>query len=604
MRIAVRASVPLTTVLLVLMCATAALPPLTVLSTGRLLSAVPAAVGAGFESDAARAALWALALLGGLFVLQRLLMAIRGCLATWLWMLVVHQIDERLMRALDRLPGIQQLEDPKVQDVIELARGSGINNQGWSAGTAVMALTNKLPQYLQGFGCAIVLGAFQPLLAAGYFALIVVATELRRREFIRQFGAFQQRAVALRRANYYRETAQGHQPAKEIRMFGLAAWLLALYNAEWTGAMTTVWREREHGQWRAFATDAVVAVAQIAYLVVIGSAAVAGRLTVAEVGVYLSAFASISLMSARNGDDFALAFGTGGVLSLLELEAKVAAESAATVSGPAPSVPAQRRVRPPEIRFEGVKFRYPGAERETVTDLNLVVPGGESLAIVGVNGAGKTTLVKLLCRLYEPQAGRISLDGVDVRDLSRSGLQHEIAAIFQDFVEYALPARENIAFGAVDYLHDQAGIESAARRAGALDIIEGLPHGWDTVLDRRFPQGAQLSGGQWQRIALARALFAVDHGASVLIMDEPTANLDVRAEADLYDRFLELTAGVTTILISHRFSTVRRAGLICLVDGGQVGELGTHDELVAAGGQYARLFDLQASRFREDAADD
>jgi ABC-type multidrug transport system fused ATPase/permease subunit len=263
-----------------------------------------------------------------------------------------------------------------------------------------------------------------------------------------------------------------------------------------------------------------------------------------------------------------------------------------------------------------------------LTGLDLVIPAGRSLAVVGLNGAGKTTLVKLLCRLHEPQRGRITVDGIDLRDLDARAWQRQIAAIFQDFVRYHLPLRDNIGFGAPEAAGDEARLAEAARGAGALDLVAALPHGWDTILSREFVGGSDLSGGQWQRVALARALFAAGPagraaatpsappprpavadrslegpppGARVLVLDEPTAQLDVRAEADLYDRFLELTAGLTTILISHRFSTVRRADRICVLEHARLAEQGTHEQLMAARGSYASMFTLQAARFSDEA---
>jgi ATP-binding cassette subfamily B protein len=250
------------------------------------------------------------------------------------------------------------------------------------------------------------------------------------------------------------------------------------------------------------------------------------------------------------------------------------------------------------VRFRDVHFRYAGRDHDVLAGLDLEIPAGSSFAIVGENGAGKTTLVKLLARLYEPTSGVIEVDGVALSAVDPFAWQRRVAAIFQDFGRYPLPVTDNIGWGAVEHAGDRTALERAARRAGALEMIEGLPFGWDSVLDRQFDKGIEVSGGQWQRIALARALFAVEGGAGILVLDEPTAQLDVRAEADIYERFLELTRGLTTIVISHRFSTVRRADRIAVIDTGRVVEQGSHDELMALGGRYAEMFRLQADRFR------
>jgi ATP-binding cassette subfamily B protein len=263
----------------------------------------------------------------------------------------------------------------------------------------------------------------------------------------------------------------------------------------------------------------------------------------------------------------------------------------ATATGPDAAAPAPLRG---DIRFEDVSFAYPERRGQPVFErLDLTIHAGQSLAVVGANGAGKTTLVKLLAGLLEPDAGTVLVGDTPVRDVRRRW-QGEVAAIFQDYARYPLSARDNIVVGRDDA--DPTHVERAVARALARDVIDELPHGLDSPLGREFG-GLELSGGQWQRLALARALYAVERGATVLVLDEPTAQLDVRAEAALFDRFLELTHGLTTVLISHRFSSVRHAERIVVLDGGRVIEDGTHAELVAAGGRYARMFAEQAKYF-------
>jgi ABC-type multidrug transport system fused ATPase/permease subunit len=245
-----------------------------------------------------------------------------------------------------------------------------------------------------------------------------------------------------------------------------------------------------------------------------------------------------------------------------------------------------------EIRFRDVTFAYPTASEPVLEHFDLTIPAGSSLAIVGQNGAGKTTVAKLLCRLYDPQQGAIEVDGVDLRAFELDSWRSRLTAVFQDFIRFERPLRANVApTGGDDGL-----IAEALAQAGA-DGLADL----ETILARGYAGGTELSGGQWQRIALARALMAVRMGAGVVLLDEPTAQLDVRGEAEIFERVLAATRHTTTILISHRFSTVRHADAICVLEHGKVVEHGTHDELMSARGRYRTMFDLQASRFTEEA---
>jgi ABC-type multidrug transport system fused ATPase/permease subunit len=248
-----------------------------------------------------------------------------------------------------------------------------------------------------------------------------------------------------------------------------------------------------------------------------------------------------------------------------------------------------------EIRLRDVVFAYESDERPVLDGVDLTVPAGTSLAIVGQNGAGKTTLAKLLCRLYDPQRGAIEIDGVDLRDLDLDAWRARVTAVFQDFIRYELPLRENVApNGAPDDV-----VRAVLQEAGAPDLAD-----LGTILARGYPGGTDLSGGQWQRVALARALCAVRLGAGVVLLDEPTAQLDVRGEAEIFDRILAATRSCTTILISHRFSTVRHADRICVLEGGRVVELGSHAELMERRGRYHTMFELQASRFGGEAGEE
>ena len=293
-------------------------------------------------------------------------------------------------------------------------------------------------------------------------------------------------------------------------------------------------------------------------------------------------------MIAFGGLNWALDGAAAPVAAVLRLEPAMAT-AGALPSGTrkAEGLPAR------EIRFRNVTFGYPAAGSAPVLQgFDLTIPAGSSLAIVGQNGAGKTTLAKLLCRLYDPQAGSIEIDGVDLRDLDLDAWRTRLAAVFQDFIRFGLPLRYDVAARRTLEPAPDDAVLAALQEAGAAGLAS-----LDTVLARGYEGGTDLSGGQWQRVALARALYAVGRGAGVVLLDEPTAQLDVRGEAEIFDRILATTRHCTTILISHRFSTVRHADRICVLEHGQVIELGTHDELIALGGRYRTMFDLQAQRF-------
>jgi len=311
--------------------------------------------------------------------------------------------------------------------------------------------------------------------------------------------------------------------------------------------------------------------------------AAAGRLALARVVTFATAALTASTI-AFGGLSWALDSAAAPVGAVLRLKPTMD-RVGALVQGArvATRMPAR------EIRFRNVVFAYPNASEPVLSGFDLTIPAGSSLAIVGQNGAGKTTLAKLLCRLYDPQKGSIEVDGVDLRELDLDAWRARLTAVFQDFTRFELPLRANVA------PHGEAPdevIQAALAEAGAANLAS-----LDRVLSRGYEGGTDLSGGQWQRVALARALCAVQLGAGLVLLDEPTAQLDVRGEAEIFERILAATRHATTILISHRFSTVRHASRICVLEQGRVVELGTHDELMATGGRYHTMFTLQASRF-------
>jgi ATP-binding cassette, subfamily B, bacterial len=591
-RLLARSSKPLAISLGIDVFLQAVLPILVLAALGRMVADIPDTVRDGWDSAAGSRLTVSLVLVGVTFFGAMLTTPFHDWLAAAIKSKLTFAMQSRLMTAVSQPIGIAHLEDPAVLDRVALANGTLMSFYPADA-PAVLALV--LGRRLTWIAGCVVVGAFRWWLGIALF----LVWQLTRRPILKTIqdhvAAFGGNAAVMRRADYFHTLATKPAAAKELRVFGLGRWVIDRYRVHWAEGMAELWRIRSG----TFVTTAWVGLVLVSVYVgacgVIAKASYDGDISLSTVAVLLPVLFLTMTGGTVGFDDISLEWQLSSVPELDALEADLAARRVAlrgdaSVEG----MPAR------DIRFDDVSFRYPGATDLVFDGLDLTLPAGTSTAIVGANGAGKTTLVKLLARLHDPSDGAIRVDGRPLGDLDPAAWQRKVAVVFQDFVHLPLTAWENIGLGAVDHAGDRDGILACAELAGIRSYIDALPDGWDTPLSRQLSGGADLSGGQWQRLALARALFAARHGASVLVLDEPTSWLDVRGEAAFFERFLELTEGLTTIVISHRFSTVRLAQQICVVRDGRAAEVGAHDELVARNGLYARMFRLQAARFADE----
>ena len=588
------AACPRVAAALVLLNITGALvPAAAIVATGVMIGSLPATAHAGLASAAGHRTLTALGAWSALMLLAEIGPRLLNAAATSAASRVETLVQQRVIAALSRPWSIAHLEDPETADLLSQVTGLGVGAVGPGAAISGLA-TSRIPMVLRTVVSGALLFAYSWPAALLLFAAQFVLLRQMRRAWVEESKTILGKTDAVRRADYYRELALGAGAAKEMRVLGLHGWLGDRLGSEWKLRLSEDWKDRRRDMLGGIAAALAASVAAVIVFGVLASDAARGVITIGALLIYLRSGQAIAGWGLSNAD-YAIEYGAASVPALRRLEALAAADLQAASEALPPDAPAR------EIRFENVSFAY-AAGPPVLAGLSLSVPAGSSMAIVGLNGAGKTTLVKLLARLYDPTGGAITVDGVDLRDLDPVAWRGRIAAIFQDFLRFGLSARDNVGFGGLRLAGDEAALARAAEKAGVLERISALPKGWDTPLMRQFTDGADLSGGEWQRVALSRAMMAVEAGARLLILDEPTAALDVRAEAELYDRFLDITRGLTTILISHRFSTVRRADRICVLEHGAVVELGSHAELMALGGKYAELFMLQSQRFAEAAA--
>jgi ATP-binding cassette subfamily B protein len=527
-----------------------------------------------------------LALVATLALVQRGLALIRSLLGARLGIDINVTILEKALR-LD----LRFFEDPDFYDKLTRARRE--------ASSRPIALVTESFGLVQSFitlvGYAALLVRFSGWAVLALCVATVPATLAEMKFSKLAFRVRNWRSPESRRLLYLEYVLANDEHAKEVKLFGLGPMLLGRYRdlsedfyredrslylrrATWTQMLSLVGTVTFYGAYAAMALMAA-----------------AGALSLGNMTMYVIAFRqgqqSFQSVLGSIGNIYEHNLYMSNLWEYLAIgPAALGATAVASTTGP------KSILEGSGILLENVGFRYAGKDTWALRHIDLAIPSGESIALVGENGAGKTTLVKLMTRLYEPTEGRILLDGRDLRDWPADELRRRFGVLFQDFNQYQLKVRENVGFGSVEHMDDVPRIERATERGGASELVASLAEGLDAPLGRWFQKGTELSGGQWQKIALARAFMRED--ADILVLDEPTAALDAEAEHAVFERFRELAEGRTTIVISHRFPTVRMARRIIVLDHGAIVESGTHDDLVARGGKYARMFALQAEGYR------
>lgn len=574
--------------------ALATLPFLTTIFNGLLVGAIPQAVRGGGSSPEAQRAIGLLVVVAILVLLGTAVGQANELITAYLGPRFVLEARRSVGEAINRPTGIAHLEDPALTDDISFVLG---RDREWIWQNALSFGQTVFMSWAQGAGYVVLLGSFRwwlPLVAVPAWLL-----DWRHGAAYAHGNLYggQAAATGVRRARYLKQLAAGPAASKEVRAFGLADWMVGRFRSQWSVAMQPVWDSNRKGLPTMGAAGLAKAGAGLVIFWLLANAALDGDISLAALAIYAPAALSVLGLGYFGDANTYFSQATNLAGRAADLETRIGSTDSSAGDRPAAELPRS------EVRFEGVSFSYPGADHRVLDGLDLTITAGTSLAVVGDNGAGKTTVIKLLCRLYEPTAGRILVDGIPLAELDLASWRARLGVIFQDFVRWELPLQDNLIFGSPPDSEHRALLERVMAEAGAEDLLKDLPDRWSTILSRGFEGGTDLSGGQWQKVALARALAAVRRGAEVLVLDEPTASLDVRAETAVFERLLDAARGVTTLLVSHRFNTVRRADRIVVIAEGRAAEEGSHEELMAAGGRYATMYRLQADRFRDTASD-
>jgi ATP-binding cassette subfamily B protein len=559
----------------------AALLPLAIAYVGKT---IVDAVVAGSEAEALRWVLVELALVAAQTLAQRALGLVRGLLGARLALDINSLILEKALTL-----ELSHFEDPELYDKLTRAR-----REASSRPLSVVTETFQIVQNaITLAGYAVLLLELGVLAVVGLAVAAIPATIVEMKFSTAAFRIRNWRSPDTRRMSYLEYVLANDDHAKEVKLLGLGPLLLGRYRAFGESFYTEDRRLAIRRAFWAFLLSLLALGVFYGAYATMALGAARGALTLGAMVLYVAAF--------RQGQQAfqSILTAVGGMyednLYMSNLFAYLAFDPRPKVPEAPQDVASEPTRKELGIRFEGVGFRYPGRDAWALRGIDLFIPAGQSLALVGHNGAGKTTFIKLLTRLYEPSEGRILLDGKDLRAWEHETLRARVGVVFQDFNQYQLSLRENVGLGSVEHREDEERVGRAVDRGGATDVVASMKGGLGAQLGRWFKEGVELSGGQWQKIALARAFMREE--ADILVLDEPTAALDAEAEHAVFERFRALAEGRTTILISHRFPTVRMADRIVVIEGGRLLEEGTHASLVAQGGRYAELFSLQAKGY-------
>jgi ABC-type multidrug transport system fused ATPase/permease subunit len=502
----------------------------------------------------------------------------------------------RLIRLATSIDGISHLEDPQVQRLI---RQAGAEPDFGMPGPADGALAQL--RWATGLTGAAVICVILAEFAWWAVPLVLVpaliSLHIRARQYFAQAESLRAAMKEELHADVWRDAASSSAEGKDVRVFGFGEWMIDRMQRHIYLGNTPFWEQVARVARQAWAQLALILCGLAPLYVVVSRSAAAGHATVSEQTAVLIVGWAVFLSVGTGQGIYEMAGSAAALRAFGELR---------TLLRPLRGGGGHATARftdaavPPLVRFEQVKFSYPGTGREILSGVDLEIAPGEMLAIVGLNGAGKSTLMKLLSGLYAPDCGRITADGRSIAEYGLPEWRRKITVVFQDFVRYQLSLLDNVVLGRADVPPDAGTARAAAAEAGLSAVVGRLPAGWDTLLARNRTGGVDLSGGQWQQVVLARALYAVAKGTRLLVLDEPTAHVDVRTEFEIFKRLAGQRGDTSVVLISHRLSTVRLADRIVLLADGKVAEAGTHDELMAANGAYAGLFRIQAERFRQD----